>query len=315
MGLNVPKFEVLIGLEALREHLREVEDVYIKVSRWRGDFETMHWRSWAMDNGWLDMEAVNFGPLQNTIHFLVFEAIDTDLEIGGDNFCVDGSWPDLMLCGTEAKDKTFFGSVMKRSDTPEQLQEIMDALSTEFGHVRYRNQFSMEVRVVGDASYFIDPTCRGGMPSSASQYKLWSNWPEIVWAGANGELLDPEPSAMFSIECQITCKAERDTWTTVEIPEELVDHCNFSYCGFIDGCYVFPPDDIHHGELGWLIATGDTPEETLELAKHLCDQLPDGLDANVEGMVGLIKETKSAEDAGILLSAKTMPEPAEVISD
>ena len=313
LGLDVPKHEVIIGLDALRDHLREVEDVYIKVSRWRGDFETTHWRNWAMDSGWLDMEAVNFGPLKNSIHFLVFETIDTNLEIGGDTFCVDGQWPDLMLNGIEGKDKTFMAAVTKRGEMPEQIQEIMAALSPEFSHARYRNQFSMEVRVVDDASYFIDPTCRGGMPSSASQYRLWENFPEIVWAGANGELVEPEPRHMFSIECQLTAKCEKDTWITVELDPQLIEHCALSYCGFIDGCYVFPPDEIHHGELGWFVVTGNDPSELLQEAKDLADLLPDQLNADVESLSHVISEVADMQREGIPFTRKEMPEPSEVL--
>ena len=314
MGLNVPKFEVLIGLEALREHLREVEDVYIKVSRWRGDFETMHWRSWAMDNGWLDMEAVNFGPLQNTIHFLVFEAIDTDIEIGGDTYCVDGAWPNLMLNGVEGKDKTYFAAVTKQTEMPEQLQEIMDAVSTELEQVRYRNQISFEDRVKDGEHWWNDATQRGGMPSSASQYRLWENFPEIVWAGANGELVEPEPRHMFSIECQITAKCEKDTWITVELDPQLIEHCAFSYCGFIDGCYVFPPDEIHQGELGWFVVTGNDPSELLQEAKDLADLLPDQLNADVESLASVIKEIETMDKSGIPFGGdKQLPEPAEVL--
>lgn len=314
MGLNVPKHKVVEGLCDLREELRESEDVYIKVSRWRGDFETFHWRNWTLDNGWLDLQAVNFGPLMDTIHFLVFEAIDTDLEIGGDTYSVDGGWPSLMLNGVEGKDKTYFAAVTKREQMPEQIQEILNAVSVELRHVRYRNQISFEDRVKDGEHWWNDATQRGGMPSSASQYRLWANFPEIVWAGANGELLDPEPEAMFSIECQLTaCKCEKDNWITVELDPILVDHCAFSYCGFIDGTYVFPPDEIHQGELGWFVVTGNDPSKLLQDAKDLADMLPDGLNADVESLSHVIMEVDTMQQEGIPFTRKEMPEPSEVL--
>ncbi len=313
VGLSVPKFEVVIGLDALREHLKDREDVYVKVSRWRGDFETFHWRTWKMDQEWLDWLGVNFGPVEKLIHFLVFDAIDTDLEIGGDTYCVDGGWPALMLNGVEGKDKTYFSAVTKREAMPEQIQEIFNAMSDELRNTRYRNQISFEDRVVGDEHFYIDATQRGGMPSSCSQYKLWKNFPQIVWSGANGELIDPDPGAMFSIECQITCKCEKDVWVTVELPEELVEHCNFSYCGYLDGCYIFPPDDIHQGELGWFNVTGDDPSGLLQNAKDLADMLPDGLNADVESLAAVISEIDKMKRDGIPFTEKEMPEPAEVL--
>jgi hypothetical protein len=314
MGLSVPSFEVVVGLSKLREHLRECEDVYIKVSRWRGDFETTHWRNWALDSGWLDQQAVNFGPLQESIRFLVFDAIDTNLEIGADTYFV-GNWPALMLAGTESKDKTFFGSVMPIQEMPEQIQELIVAVAPYLRDVGYTNFISFEDRVTEETHCWTDATQRPGKPSSGSQELLWDNYSEIIWAGANGELVDPVPVNKFSIECQITCKPEKDTWVTLGLPRGLERHCRLSYCGYLDGCYVFPPDEFHHGELGWLVATADTPKATLELAKALCDELPDGVDANVEGMVDLIKEVDEADKEGITLSSKPMPNPGEVISD
>lgn len=313
IGLNVPPHKVVVGLRNLIEELRESEDVYIKVSRWRGDFETFHWRNWTLDNGWLDVQAVNFGPLKDSIHFLVFEAIETDLEIGGDTYSVDGGWPSLMLNGVEGKDKTYFAAVTKRTEMPEPIQEIIHAISSELREVRYRNQISFEDRVKDGEHWWNDATQRGGMPSSASQYKLWKNFPEIVWAGANGELIDPEPDAQFSIECQLTCKGERDTWVTVELDHRLQEHCALSYCGFMDGCYVFPPDDIHQGELGWFVVTGNDPSQLLQDAKDLADLLPDGLNADVESLASVIKEVDQMQQEGIPFTEKEMPEPSEVL--
>jgi len=315
VGLDVPEYTVVVGLGELMDHLRDLEDQYIKVSRWRGDMETTHWRNWAMDQGWLDWLAVNLGPCKEHVRFLVFPAIDTPLEIGGDTYGVDGNWPKIMLSGIESKDTTYFGAVTEREKMPEQIKAVLEAFSPFLAKNRYRNQWSMEVRVKDDLAFFIDATCRGGMPSSASQQLLWENFAEIVWAGANGELVDPVPAAKFSIEAMVTTKTGKDCWDIVQIPKSLERGVRFSNCAFMDGCYVFPPDENHSGELGWLCAIGDTPRQTLEAAKELADQLPDGCDANIENLVGLIKEIDEAEKQNIPLTTEPMPEPAEVITD
>lgn len=315
VGLDVPEYTVVVGATALAEHLRDKEDQYIKVSRWRGDMETTHWRNWAMDSGWLDWMAVNLGPLKELMRFLVFPSIDTPLELGGDGISVDGVWAEIMLNGLEFKDTTYFGAVTKREDMPDQLKAIMEALSPYLAQRRYRNQISMEVRVKGEQSLFIDATQRASQPGSASQQLLWRNFPLIVWAGANGDLVNPEPDAKFSIECMVTSKKGKDCYDVVEIPKSLERWARFSNCCFVDGCYAFPPDEFHSGECGWLCSIGDTPRQTLEAAKGLCDQLPDGLDGNIENLVGLIKEIDEAEKHDILITPQEMPEPEEVIAD
>lgn len=322
IGLEVPKFEVIEGWTNLRLYLRDKTDCYVKISRYRGDMETHHWRCWSDDEGWLYSLALTFGSVKELVRFLVFDAIETDLEIGADTYCIDGQWPGLMLNGLEWKDKSYFGAVTKRDEMPEQLQEIMQALSavlnleamrSDVSSGGYRNQISFEDRVKGDKHYFIDATQRAGMPSSGSQQLLWTNFPEIVWAGANGELVDPIPAAQFSIECMITTKSENDVWDQVEMDPELFPWARLSYCCKVGDTYGFPPEEMHRGELGWLVALGDTPSEVLERIKALADLLPDGLNADVEALAGVIQEIEQGEKEGIPFTKEEVPEPASVL--
>lgn len=313
VGLDVPQFEVIVGWSALRDHLRDKEDQYIKISRFRGDLETTHWRSWALDENWLNWLAINFGSVKELVRFLVFDAIETDLEIGGDNYCVDGQWPALMLNGIEWKDKSYLSTVTPREDMPDQVSGVMDAFSPVLEKYGYRNQWSMEVRVKDDKAYFIDATCRGGMPSSGSQQLIWKNFPEIIWHGANGEMVQPEPAAKFTIECMITSKSGKDLWDEVEIDPELLPWARFSSCCLVDGKFCFPPDEFHDGDLGWLVALGDTPKEVLDRIKDLADMLPDGLNADVEALAGVIQEVEKAEEEQIPFTDQPMPGPEAVL--
>lgn len=313
LGLEVPVFEVANGLGELVRLLRNKEDCYVKVSRWRGDMETTHWRNWKQDRGWIDWLGVNLGPFSDTMRFLVFDKIDTNLEIGADTYNIDGQWPRLMLNGIEGKDKSYFASVTKWDEMPNQLNEIMFRLNPILREYQYRNQISFEVRVKDDKFWWIDATQRGGMPSTASQHLLWQNFPEIVWHGANGELVEPEPAAKFSIETMITCKSDKTSWDVVEIPKELEPWARFSNCAYLDGCYVFPPDEMHSGDLGWLCAIGDSPREVLDRQKELADMLPDGLNADVEALADVIKEIEEAEKQGVPFTQEEMPQPVEVL--
>ena len=313
LGLEVPVFEAVDGIDELRRVLSEKEDCYVKISRWRGDMETTHWRNWKMDSGWLDWLAVNLGPFANHMRFLVFGKIDTNLEIGADTYNVDGQWPGLMLNGIEGKDKSYLAAVTKTTEMPEQIQDILTGIGPVLQGYGYRNQISFEVRVKDDKFWWIDATQRGGQPSTASQHLLWKNFPEIVWTGANGELIDPEPAAQFSIETMITCKSDKTSWDVVEIPKELEPWARFSNCAYIDGCYAFPPDDLHEGDLGWLCALGNTPFGALCNIKSYADLLPDGLNADVESLADVIKEIEDAEKQGVPFTDEPMPQPAEVL--
>jgi hypothetical protein len=129
LGLDVPPHTVVVGVTALRSFLHDKEDYYIKISRFRGDMETHHWRNWAMDRLWLSLLEVKLGPTAEHMHFVCCESIPTDLEIGGDTYCVDGRWPSTMLNGIEGKDKSFFAAVTPRNRMPREVLEVQEVHS------------------------------------------------------------------------------------------------------------------------------------------------------------------------------------------
>lgn len=314
-GLDVAPYEVVTGWSALRDYLKDRNDQYIKISRFRGDMETTHWRSWEMDEQWLYWLAMQFGSVKELIRFLVFDKIDTDLEIGADTYNVDGQFPSLMLNGIEGKDKCYLSAVTKRDEMPPQIQQILSAIGPKLARFNYRNQISFEDRVKDDKHFYIDATQRGGMPSSGSQQLVWKNFPEIIWHGAHGELIEPEPAAKFSIECMINCKDKSECWSEVELDPKLLPWARFSECCMVDGKYCFPPDDSGDGELGWLVALGDTPKEVFDNIKAYADMLPDGLSADVESLASIVQEVEHMHAEDIPFTEKPLPEAATVLEN
>jgi len=314
VGLPVPQFKVFKGWTKLRDHLKDVEDKYLKISSYRGSMETTHWRSWALDEGFLDVLAVRFGPAKELIPFMVFDAIETDIEIGSDTYGVDGKFPTLLLNGIEHKDKGYIGAVTKLEDMPKVLTDVLEAFSPVLKKYRCRNQWSTEVRVKDGIGWFTDPTPRGGIPSTPSQLAAWSNFPEIVLAGAHGELVNPVPSCKHTCECMISRKSAKEQWPAVEIPEKLKEWTAFGNCCQIDGRLVFPSDEQHGNDLGWLFAIGDTVEELIDNLHEKADLLPDGLDADTDSLVDLLKEAAAAEKEGVEFGKQEIPEPETALN-
>jgi hypothetical protein len=313
LGLDVPRFEKIVGLRMLREYLADKKDIWIKMSRWRGSWETTHWRSYKEHGHLLDLWAVRFGGIKEMVTFLCFHKIDTTLEIGADTICVDGRWPKLMLHGIEAKDRAFLSAVTKQSDMPEELMPIMEAFSPFLKTVKYRQQWSMEVRVTEDAAYFLDATCRGGLPSTGSQILAMENLAEVIFYGAHGEFIEPEYNCKFTAECMVSIKGRQGSWETIVLPDELKDHVMLSDCCFVKGQPWFPAaEDDTISEIGWLVATGDTPTETAKSMNLLADLLPDGADAAVESLADIIREIESMTESGIEFTDQPLPD-AEVV--
>lgn len=314
-GLEVPPHKAIKGLNELRSFLKDKEDYYIKVSLFRGSFETCHFRSWKLDEHLLDLFAVRLGPCKELLTFLCFPNIETPLEIGGDTFCVDGQWPSLMLHGVEWKDRSYFGAVTKQEDMPKQLRQVMNVFGPLLGKHRYRNQWSMEVRVKGPKSYFIDATCRMGLPSTASQLELWDNWPEIVWRGSHGELVQPKANGRYSAEAIVTMKGDPTEWRIADVPKELERWLKCGDCFEHNGCLVFPASTEGGAgdDVGWLVAIGDTPEATVKQMNKLADLLPDGMDANTECLTYVLKEIHQEVKQGIQFGKLPVPKPEVVV--
>lgn len=314
VGLQVPKFEWIRGLTALRNHLANRENVFVKVSKFRGTMETFHWRDWRHDEGWLDCMAVKLGPAQDHFPFLVFDAIETDLELGGDTYCIDGKFPKVMVNGLECKDKGYLGAVTPVSEMPDAIKAILSAFGIILGQYEMRNFWSMEARVKGENAFFIDPTPRLPCPAGGAHLELIGNLPEVIWAGANGELVEPDMTANFAAECVLTAKSDKQAWTVVDFPAELRPQVKCGFSCEIDGRTCFPPLPALPGEnpgdeIGFLVSTGDTIPETISEMKRLVDLLPDGICAATDSLFDLLKEAHSAEDEGIEFSAQSVPEP------
>lgn len=313
VGLDVPPHVRVKGLTALREHLKDKSNKFIKISRFRGDLETARWVDWDTSRALLDVLALQFGPAADDVPFLVCDEIETDIELGCDTFCIDGQWPDLMIHGYEAKDKGFLSAVTKYQDMPDQLKEVLESFGPILKRYRYRNSFSAEIRVADNKSYFIDPCCRFPMPPTSSKTELWGNLAEIVWQGAHGVMVNPEPTAMFAAECEVSAKAEKGAWVSMEVPKELRRWFKASNCCQIDGRLCFPPAESDERHLGWLVSTGDKIDEVLDTLKERAGLMPPSTDVHIRSMIDLLQELHTAEKQGIEFTDQPIPEPEDAL--
>ena len=311
-GLPVPKFEAIVGLKALREHLSKNPDRYIKVSTYRGDFETCHFRSIEEDESMLDAWAVKLGPLREEFTFYIFEPIDTEIEDGIDTYCIDGRWPETIIHGMEAKDSAYIGAFQKFADVPEETRCVNEAFSPVLAKYGFRGMFCTEVRITEDGdSYFIDPTCRFPSPPSQCICEMIGNLGEIIWRGANGILVEPVQVAQFGV--QVIIKVDRDEWGIFIIPDELDQWFKMSYSCKIDGKICVPPDPQGVSEIGWLVALGDTVEEAIENLREKKELLPEGCKCEFQSIADLLHEMEAAKEMGMSMTDQPIPEPSSII--
>lgn len=316
VGLDVPKYRTIEGITSLRLFLMENEGpFYIKISRFRGSFETCKFRSWDLDSGLIDLWSVKLGPPGELVPFMVFDPIETDLEIGGDTYCIDGQWPDTMLRADEYKDKALIAAVTERHKMPQQILDVLEAFGPILAEYRYRQFWSMEIRVKDDKAYFGDATCRCPFPATGSQLEAYDNIPELIWAGANGELIQPEPVTKFSGELILCLSGDKKVWGTIQVPDKLQRWMKLQDCFQIGDLTCFPVnDDGDRAEnIGWLVAQGDTLDEMVDTMQKQVQDLPDGVSADLEPMAHLLHEIQEAKEKGIAFDAKVIPEPSTVL--
>lgn len=311
VGLSVPPFKALRGMDALKDYIWDREDVFIKVSNWRGDWETLHWRSRSLDEIELTIRAVRLGPWKDHLTFYVFDPIDTTIEDGCDSFCVDGQWPETCIHGMECKDKALIATFQKFSDLPEQLRVVNEAFRPVLAEYGYRSFFSTEVRITEQGEgFFIDPTCRAGSPPSQVQAEMIANYSEMIWAAANGQVIEPEPAAKFGVQAVLKIPGNEGEWRILTLDEELEPWVKASMCSRVEDRLVFAPGT--HEEVCWLTATGNTIEETIDALKERVELLPDGVCCPCEALSELIEEIHEAEEKGMEFTDQPVPDASIV---
>jgi len=312
LKMDVPGYEVVTGITNLRLFLADKEDKYVKVSRWRGNVETFHWNSQKQDEYALDALAFQLGQAKELIVFYVLDAIETDIEDGIDTYSIDGAYPATVMHGLEVKDKSYLCSMQKLSDIDERVRGVNETLAPVLAKYGHRGAFSTEVRIKDEEAYFIDPTLRFGSPPSQVMVELFSNFADIVWQGANGILVEPEPAAPFGAQVIIKTDRTPEEWEGWEIHEEIEQWVKPGFSAKIDGLTVLLPSPIPTFG-GWLVAIGETIEETIATLKEYRTLLPDGVECDVATLAPALVEAAKAEDEGITFTESELPEPAIVL--
>jgi hypothetical protein len=312
LGMNVPEHRVIHGMKALREHLRDRENVYIKVSRFRADWETAHWRNYTLDAAMLDCAAYKLGPVQEQVVFYVFEPIDAEIEDGIDTWRINGQWPKHILHAIERKDKSLLGGMQAFADVPEMVRGVNEAFGPALDEYGHQGAFSTEVRVTDQGeAIFNDPTIRFGSPPSQLQTAIITNLAEVIYWGAHGELVEPEWNDPVGGQALITSDREKDEWLSFQMPDELRPFVKSAFCCEVDGIFTIAPNPLENWA-GWLVATGPDIAGVIETLKERKELLPDGFDCDLTSMCELLKELDAAQEQGITI-APEIPTPECVI--
>lgn len=320
LGLPMPQTSTLIGTTALREFIESLPDqiFFVKISKYRGDMETF--KATAKQPlelmSKLDRLNTRFGPWRNRIKFYVQKQLKTEIEGGSDTYFCAGQWPDKIVLGYEKKGESYFATWKNREEMPPEIWTVNEKITQFLAEHDYCNMVSSEVRVTPDGqSFWLDPCFRFPSPAGEEELELYKNFPDIVWHGANGIMVQPEMAAKYCGEAVITYTGERDGWKSLKVPGDVAPFVKLYACGYLDGYSIFPPQQDPEA-IGCAIALADTPSGVLDGLKEIAKALEnEPVQLHIEPIADLFKEIEEAEDQGIEFGKHEMPAAAEVIEE
>ena len=172
------------------------------------------------------------------------------------------------MSGLEIKDSLYIARMLDSAGLPEPLKRVDEVLSQVFGEYGYRGQYSTETMVGEDGlPYVLDMTARMGNPPAPLQSRLYRNFADIIWHGANGILLNPETEAEFGAQVILKSEwADKDGWQPLDFPDFIRPFIHICNPCYRDGQFYSVP--LRHGlkEVASVVGWGDTPEAAYESA-------------------------------------------------
>lgn len=262
VGLPVGPHKIIKGVKNLRAYLKEHDNQFVKVSRYRGSTESFHATSYKDVEPHLDEMEFKLGPLKEMMIFDVEEALPNKCEVGIDDWCVGGKSPETVSAGLEDKDRCYVMRWQKKSELPKPLREVNDKMHPMLCDHDYRGFVSSEVRIGKDGKpYFIDISCRHGHPPGFLQMYMLKNYSDIIWRGANGECVEPEFDHAYGIQLHIkSAWADREQWQPIYFDPRNRDQIKIVNPCRINGTYYCVPLRFGISACASIVGSGDSIE-------------------------------------------------------
>jgi hypothetical protein len=268
-GLAVDPYEMVIGTTALREALKEPGSCYIKISKYRGVFETFHHTKPEQTGIWIDDIEWRLGKLADVVHFIIEQPLETEVEIGTDSYTVAGQYPSRILAGTEIKDLGYCGRFFSYDEQPQGIRTVDAGLAPVFKKLDYRGWYSTEIRETKDGTpYLVDFTARTPTPPGFLYPLLYDNYADIVWGVANGEMVEPEILHQYGMMVILSSPWYVQHMLHVCFPEEYREHVQLLMPVKIDGEY-YCISEYGMAEFGAVSVVGDSIEECTAKAEEI----------------------------------------------
>lgn len=301
LKLPLGEWDEVEGITALREYIRKHPDIYVKMSRYRGDWETTHYDTYDTAKNDLDKFEHRMGLFAEVAKFECENPLKDKIEFGRDNFTVSGKWPKRALIGIERKDMGYAGVVKDDDDLPEYVHRFDTAMEPVFKRLHYNGDVSTEIRVGRDKiPFMIDLCARRPNPPGYLMMEHTKNISKVILMGSQGVLIEPEFASKYGVEVIIYADAasEGDP-VTVEFPEDIRQFCKFRNLIKIKGRYQIQPGRLHYPQVGSVLGLGDTLKEAQEMAEEVADEVKGSVKINLNALEEAQKEIEKAKEMGL----------------
>jgi hypothetical protein len=279
--------------------------------------ETFHVKKLSLAKSRLDQLEYHLGGAREVFPFIVEHMVDSVVESGYDGFCIDGKYPSTCLMGVEVKDRGYVGCVRDYSKLSDPVKMVNDKLSPFFAEAQYRQFFSTEIRVTDEGTpYLIDFTTRCPLPPSELYHEMVSNLGDIIYAGARGEIVDPDWEYKYGALAIIKSDLSADEWAEVEVDPNVKQWVKWRNYSEIDGHgHILPiTKGLGMVECGAVIGVGNTLEEAIKACQENAEGV-NGFDPNVhaEALPEALEAIARAEEHDIIFTEDKLPDITEIL--
>jgi hypothetical protein len=142
---------------------------------------------------------------------------------------------------------------------------------------------------------------RNGNPPFQSEMEIISNLPEIAWAGACGELVQPKIKARYCAQVTMSSEFASTSEVAFEFPESIRKFVKIKNVAKNNGIYYYIPNKGSKIEsIGSIIGLGNTLDEAIEQCKKNVEQVKAfHLEVDTHALDEGKAETDKSKDFGI----------------
>jgi len=275
LGLPVNRWAKIKGIKALREYLKSNDNQFVKFDKWRGMFESFKSENYRLSEVKIDQISTLLGAFQHEVNFIVEDELPDCVEIGTDLYTIDGMLPSKTVVGLEVKDAGYVCEFLEWDSIPEPVRRWNEVMSPVFRKYGFRGWIGNEMRITKSdlEPYMIDATCRQPCPPGELLSEFYTNYAEIIWEGADGNLVDPESAGKFGVEVIMRSNWAEDNAQPVEYDDAMANQIKLFNFAEVDGQRFVIPQEDENELIGAVIGWGDTLEEAVEHMKKAADTI------------------------------------------